>query len=142
MTMAMAMTYKHMRFIVIFMLPSTVDNVAMRCDAIWRYAIEIGLGWVELATRRTLLTSSAVSRHVLMRAPWCCAVLPCSPPRFLFMALEGEEGQGSAPATDTTGKQGLSGTIKELFAGRLMNYIEVGCLESYSKTCGQQRPGL
>lgn len=71
----------------------------------------------------------------------------CSPPRFLFMALEGEKGQGSASDTDTdtdtTGKQErLSGTIKKLFAGRLMNYIEVGCLEQISKTDGQQCPGL
>lgn len=63
------------------------------------------------------------------------------------MALEGEKGQGSASDTDTdtdtTGKQErLSGTIKKLFAGRLMNYIEVGCLEQISKTDGQQCPGL
>lgn len=57
--------------------------------------------------------------------------------RFLFVALEGEgskksssdragdrDGSGDANAkADQHG--GLSGTIRELFAGRLMNYIEV-----------------
>lgn len=58
--------------------------------------------------------------------------------RFLFMALEGDESNGKAKAKakgsshDGTGgmgeadkERGLSGAIKGLFAGRLMNYIEV-----------------
>lgn len=58
------------------------------------------------------------------------------------MALEGEGGQSSPSSSGRTGgagggdgdgsqdgtgdtERGLSDTIKELFAGRLMNYIEV-----------------
>lgn len=43
--------------------------------------------------------------------------------RFLFMALEGDEGGKDKGNADK--ERGLSGTIKDLFAGRLMNYIEV-----------------
>lgn len=56
--------------------------------------------------------------------------------RFLFVALEGDEckgkGKGTGPPQDGTGgegeatkERGLSRAIKDLFAGRLMNYIEV-----------------
>lgn len=65
--------------------------------------------------------------------------------RFLFMALEGEGGQKSASSAgkpksrgggdgsgdvgdgdgDGDKQGGLSDTVKDLFAGRLMNYIEV-----------------
>lgn len=67
--------------------------------------------------------------------------------RFLFMALEGEGSQMSSSSSSSSSeragdggggggsedssadkKRGLSDTIKELFAGRLMNYVEVRSL--------------
>ena len=62
----------------------------------------------------------------LMRVLWCSVI--SARPRFLFMALEGGESEELDPDTaEVTDKgEGLSATIKKLFAGRLMNYIEVG----------------
>lgn len=88
-----------------------------------------------IGSNAPLLTSWTVAFELPLCLP--AYVLVCCLVRFLFMALEGEsDGDGPSPdmaagvglglgvGGDKEGG-GLSAAIKNLFAGRLMSYVEV-----------------